>query len=465
VEGGALVRGHWAERLRHHAEAVGVPGAVLGVRAHDDTFAVAHGLLSTRTGVEVTPDSLFQLGSITKVWTSTMAMQLVDEGRCSLDSTLADVLPGVTVGAPDRAGDVALRHLMTHTSGVDGDIFTDTGRGDDCLQEYVELLGRAECAFSPGAAYSYCNSGFVLLGRVVEVLDGGTWDASLRRRLVEPLGLGRTVTLPEEALLHRSAVGHGDRAHDLAPTEQWALPRSLGPAGLVTASAADLLTFVWMHLDAGLAGSGRQVLAAESVSSMQRTTVPVPGGDGPGHTAVGLAWRRYDWGGRELIGHDGSTIGQCAYLRVDPQSRAGVVLLTNSALGDELWDPLVRELAPELFGVEVPAGVAPTPGPVPDAGSLRDRQGRYERAGRRFDVELRSGRLYLTSTPTGALAEVWGDEPEQVELHPSDATGASFVCRSDPHEPWTEVSFAALPDGRPSVVVFGRVAPRAEPAR
>ena len=78
--------------------------------------------------------------------------------------------------APRIRDQVTVAHLLTHTSAIDGDIFTDTGRGDDCLARYVGLLDRAPSAFPPGGAYSYCNSGWVLFGRMIEVLDGRWWD-------------------------------------------------------------------------------------------------------------------------------------------------------------------------------------------------------------------------------------------------------------------------------------------------
>src|ERR1700735_3985096 len=90
--------------------------------------AAAHGVLSAETGVRATADSLFQIGSISKVWTTTMIMQLIDEGRLSLDATVAEILPGVRIGREDAGEQIAIRHLLTHTSGIDGDIFTDTGR-------------------------------------------------------------------------------------------------------------------------------------------------------------------------------------------------------------------------------------------------------------------------------------------------------------------------------------------------
>src|ERR687895_340799 len=100
-----------------------------------------------------------------------------------------------------------MRHLPTHTSGIDGDVFTDAGRGDDCLEKYVDALSEVKQIHPIGATFSYCNSGFALMGRVIEKLTGLSWDDALRDRLFTPLGLKHTVTLPEEALLHRAAAG------------------------------------------------------------------------------------------------------------------------------------------------------------------------------------------------------------------------------------------------------------------
>jgi len=83
-----------------------------------------------------------------------------------------------------------------------------TGRGDDCVERYVGLLAEVPSVFAPGATYSYCNSGYVLLGRIIEVIDGQSWDESLHARLTGPLAATQTVTLPEEAILRRAAVGH-----------------------------------------------------------------------------------------------------------------------------------------------------------------------------------------------------------------------------------------------------------------
>ena len=320
----------WATRLHDLAAEEGVPGAALGVWADgQEVAAAAHGVLNADTGVRATADSLFQIGSITKVWTTTMIMQLVGEGRLSLDTTVAEVLPGVRIGREDAGEQIAIRHLLSHTSGIDGDIFTDTGRGDECVERYVGELGGAAQVFPPGAAYSYCNSGFVLLGRIIEVLDGRIWDASLHERLIGPLGLTQTVTLPEDAIRYRVATGHRERPRQDQAVSVWGLPRSVGPAGLITSSVQGVLAFARLHLDGGVTRDGTRLLSQASAEDMRRQRAEIPG-FGDSADAVGLGWRLHRWGDRRIFGHDGGTIGQTAYLRIDPEARLIVCLLTNS---------------------------------------------------------------------------------------------------------------------------------------
>jgi CubicO group peptidase (beta-lactamase class C family) len=448
---------YWSDRLAEHAKATRVQGATFALWADGEQHLAATGVLSTATGVPVTTDSVFQIGSITKPWTATMIMQLIDEGKLSLDTTVAQVLPGLRrLGVADTAGQVTIRHLLSHTSGLDGDIFTDTGRGDDCVQRYVEdLLPDAAQVFPVGAAYSYCNSGFVLLGRIIEVLDGRGWDESLRQRLIEPLGLTQTVTLPEEAILHRAAVGHRERPRDDEPVPVWGLPRSVGPAGLITASAADVVTFARTHLADGLADDGTRLLSAAAAISMRQPLVKIPGLSAD-VTEVGLSWRLSDWDGRRIYGHGGGTLGQNSYLYIDPQARVIACLLTNSSDGRELFSRLFSEAFESCGGARVPDEPGPADGVVLAESDLARHVGRYERASRRIDFDVRDGRLHCVLTTTGLLAESRESEPEELDLYPADGSGYNFVFRSFDDEPWLPVSFGALDDGTP-YCFLGRV--------
>ena len=430
-----------ASLLETAAVASGVPGAVLGVWADGQETVHATGVLSTRTGVEVTPDSVFQIGSITKTWTASMVAQLVDEGRLSYDDTVADVLPGVRVGVDDVAGRVTVRHLLTHTSGIDGDVFTDTGRGDDCVERYVSLLAAAEPITEPGAVYNYCNSGFVLLGRMIEVLDGRTWDASLRARLVEPLGLTDVCLLPEEAILRRAAVGHHEHPDTGRPFDEWMLPRSLGPAGLITTTAHDLLGYARMHLDAG-----------SPLTQLREPQVAVPNATGFSH--IGLGWRLGEWDGVQVMSHDGGTLGQTAMLRVVPERGFACCLLTNSAEGGSLEERVLPEVFASYAGLTVPDGPRPDPdAQVGDPGRL---VGRYERRAAHYVVTADDGGLSIEILPAGDLR--WTGEAETLRMLPSDDSGTRFVGRATDDLPWWPVEFGGLDDGRAYLCSGGRIA-------
>lgn len=448
---------NWTARLNELATEARVPGAALGIWADGREILAAAGELNTATRVSATADSLFQVGSITKIWTATMIMQLVDEGHLSLDTTVAEVLPGARLGAGDLGGQVTVRHLLTHTSGIDGDVFTDTGRGDECVERYVGLLADTPSVFTPGAAYSYCNSGFVVLGRIIEILDGQSWDESLRERLVGPLGITRTVTLPEEAILHRAAVGHRRCG---TPVDVWNLPRGVGPAGLITAAAGDLLAFARLHLDGGVTAEGKRLLSEASVAAMQLAGAAVPEFSAPG-SAVGLGWRLTQWGDRTIIGHDGDTIGQSAYLRIDPAAGVAACLLTNATESETLYRRVFSEVFGPLTGATIPEqprpAVARLDGSAPDLGR---HAGHYERVSRQFDVSVRDGQLRMLLTMTGNLAALTASEPEDLLLHPADSSGTRFVLRSRDDEPWVPLSFRQLGDGTPYIYLGGRVTPR-----
>ncbi len=450
--------GHWTSRLSQVAAQAGVPGATLGILAADREVTVAHGVVNAATGVRTTADTVFQIGSITKLWTTTMILQLVEEGRLTLDSAVADVLPGVRIGRPDAAADIEVRHLLTHTSGLDGDIFTDTGRGDDCVERYVDGLFDAPRTHAVGAAYSYCNAGFVVLGRIIERLDEQPWDRSLRARLIDPLGLTDTVTLPEEAILRRAAVGHRERPRQDEPVTTWQLPRSVGPAGLISASAHDLLAFARLHLDGGLTPDGTRLLTTASVQSMQESqfTIPSVGAQ----DSIGLGWRLNTWDGRRIIGHDGSTIGQLAYLRIDPKARLAICLLANSPGADSVHEALFAEAFASYAGVEMPPGPEPvSPELQPGSGRLEGHVGTYERTSRRLDVKLAGHHLQVVSTMIGDRALIGDEGPETLVLHPADSTGDNFVCRSHELDPWTSLTFGVAADGSKYLYLGGRLTP------
>lgn len=452
----AFSESHWRVRLAELAARHGVPGAVLGIGHGDGIIEVACGVLNTATGVAATTDSLFQIGSITKVWTATLIMQLVDEGTLDLDAPVAHVLPELSLGSPGLTKRVTTRHLLTHTSGIDGDVFIDTGRGDDCVERYVATLAGVAENHPLGATMSYCNAGFVLAGRVVEQLTGTTWDAALRDRLIRPLGLSHTVTLPEDAIRFRAATGHvAVPGEPSRPAAQWQLPRSCGPAGLISSTARDVLAFARLHLSGGRTADGTQVVSAASVAAMRERRVDAPDPHTYGD-AWGLGWALCSWGGHRLAGHDGGTVGQAAFVRMLPEHDLAVVLLTNGGHARGLYQDLYREIFRDLAGVAMPR----PPEPPADVVALDVSRyaGSYERAGIRLEFTERDGRLVLTTTVTGELAHLLERQPEDTVLIPVREN--LFVTRNPGDPTWTPVTFYQIADGSPYVHMGGRATPK-----
>jgi CubicO group peptidase (beta-lactamase class C family) len=447
------------QKLTELIDRHGVPGAQLTVLDGDTLIEVAAGVLSLRTGSPVTTDALFLPGSIGKLYTATLILMLVGEGQLELDAPVRKYLPDFEVGDQHARDSVTVRNLLCHTSGFDGDVFIDTGRGDDALRRYLDGIADLPQICTPGTIWSYSNSGYSVLGRLVEVVTGTSYEEALRTRLFAPLGLRHTVSFPEDAIVHPVAVGHVPSPEDrssLIVSPTWGLFRSCGPMGAsIIANAADVLRFVKLHLDGGLAGDGTRLLSAEAVADMQSRQVDLIDdsvlGDG-----WGLGWILDHWGDVTVIGHDGNSIGQNAFMRVAPEHGFGFCLQTNveSALA------MYRELAMWLFGERL--GVGPRPDPerlttvaVPDPSRYA---GTYERAGVRFEVAERAESALVASiTASHAAAEIEA-LPPMIDLPLKPVTRAdAFLLKL----PIADSDLLAVffnpdqPDGRPTYLHFG----------
>lgn len=448
---------HWQQRLSALAAAHKVPGATLGIlRLGEEPVYAHHGILNARTGIETTDDSVFQIGSMGKVWTTTAIMRLVDQGVLDLDAPVVSYVPEFSSSDPEITRTVTLRHLLNHTSGIDGDVFTDTGRGDDTLEKYVALLDGVAQNHPLGATMSYCNSGFSLAGRVIEKVTGTTWDQAMRDLVFTPLGLTHSSTLPEEAIMFRAASGHTvvdeDGPH-LAPA--WMLPRSMGPAGLINSTTADVLAFARMHLAGGLAADGTRVLSEAAVARMQEREVDMPDPYSLGD-AWGVGWILFDWDGHRLIGHDGNTIGQASFLRILPEEGLAVTLLTNGGNTHDLYVELFGEIFRELAALEVPAGLTPPEEPFTD--DFSEFEGVYDRSGVRTEIFRDDDGLRMRTTLNGPLAAML---PDPVQEHPLvPVRRGEFVMRPEGEQAWHAVVFYSLPSGERYLHHGVRAAPK-----
>ncbi|MFF3529967.1 serine hydrolase domain-containing protein [Streptomyces rubiginosohelvolus] len=453
----------WQARLDQLCAEHHVPGASVAVLVDGTVHELASGVLHSGTGVATTTDSVFQMGSIAKIYTATLVMRLAESGQVELDAPVTDVLPEFSVADPEATGMITIRQLLSHTSGLTCDFNHDSGRGDDCLAEYVEAAKDVALDCPPGSAISYSSVGYNVLGRIVEVVTGKVWDEALKDLLLTPLGLTHTMTLPEEALAFRAAMGHlGEPGQAPDPAPQWdMMPRSAGPYGRVIASAGDLARFAGMHLAGGVGQDGTRVLAEETVALMQRRAVDCPDKWTVSSDGWGLGWTLYDWNGVEGYGHDGASIGQYGYLRVVPSAGVAVALLTNGGGAREVYAALYRELLAELAGVIMPEPFAPsaTP-PVIDWTPL---VGTYRREGVVITVTERDGSGHALYEFVDGMKDL--SKPLEIDLLPVTGnafagTGVGSAFSTD----YTPVIFSTLPNGTRCVYIGMRCGPKTDPA-
>ncbi|MDQ2955864.1 MAG: beta-lactamase family protein [Actinomycetota bacterium] len=444
---------YWQGRLRALATECQVPGASFAVLVDGAIHTGATGVLNHDNGVETDTDSVFQIGSITKVYTATMVLQLVEEGLVELDAPVLRYLPELRLSTPGLVDEVTVRQLLTHTSGIDGDHFYDGGRGDDALQRFVASCASIGLTHPAGATMSYCNSGFSLLGAIIERVTSTTWDAALRSRIIEPLGLKQTVTLAEDALRFRVAYGHGVSSEGttyLAPT--WALPRSVGPAGGITATASEVVTFAAAHLVGPRLGL-QSILPEARKVEMLVPQVRIPDQSGESERHIGLAWVIQDWDGRLVYGHDGGTIGQESFLRVVPDADVVLCLLTNGGRTQQLYQRFFAELLEQLCDLVVPA--LREPPATPAAVTRADYLGVYQRLGERIEIVEVGDELRATLTVSAALSDELPTEVAEATLIP--VREGYFLARFDESDPWAGISFYTA-DGEKYLHHSGRAA-------
>ncbi|MFJ6697893.1 serine hydrolase domain-containing protein [Streptomyces sp. NPDC091272] len=447
--------GRWQARLDELCAAHHVPAASLAVLVDGTVHQLATGVLHRGTGVGATTDSVFQLGSVAKLYTATLVMQLADSGELDIDAPVVSVLPEFDTADPEATKRITTRQLLSHTSGLTCDFTHDSGRGDDCLARYVEASAGVALDCPPGTAVSYSSVGYNVLGRIVEVLTGQSWDEALRSRLLVPLGATHTMTLPEEALAFRAAMGHLGEPGELPdPAPAWdMMPRSAGPYGRVIASASDVVRLARMHLDGGVAQDGTRILSAGAVAAMQRRETDVPDKWTVSSDGWGLGWTLYDWQGTPGYGHDGASIGQYAYLRVVPSAGVAVALLTNGGSARLVYTALMRELLAELADVTMPEPFGPPARPV--AVDWAPLVGVYRRAG----VVLTVTEGHLRYEFVDGMADF--SPPLSVDLLPvTDTVFAGTGAGASFSEDYMPVVFATLLDGTACVYVGMRAAPK-----
>jgi CubicO group peptidase (beta-lactamase class C family) len=324
----------------------GVPGVSVGLLKNGETETASYGVASIATNQPVTPETLFQIGSISKVFTTTLVMTFVDDGTLDLDTPIVTWLPDLPLTDGDARESITLRHLVTHMGGFYGDRFDDQGIGDDALAKAVAAFYDLPQQTRPGELWTYCNAGFDLAGRVMEVVSGKRFEDLMRERVFNPLGLQSTTYFAAEAIRHPVSVGHDGDPGELRISDPWPIPRRSNPAGGISSTAPELLRFAQMHLNDGEL-DGVRVISAESARAMRAKEADA----GPFQT-WGLGWERVDFGSEVGVRHGGATNGFTAGLLVLPERKVALAILTNHDMGGAAHSAITQAAVRRWFGLE-----------------------------------------------------------------------------------------------------------------
>ncbi|WP_374772784.1 beta-lactamase family protein [Streptomyces sp. NBC_01310] len=347
AEAAEAVRGSLWSQVKAIKETgnVAVVAEATGPRGH--RFASA-GKADADTGTPAMSYDAFRIGSATKTFTATVVLQLVGEGRMSLDDTVEHWLPGVVSGNGNDGSKITIRQLLQHTSGIfnyTADLPELASTEDFQAGRYttytpaqlVAIATRHAPDFAPGTGWNYSNTNYILAGMVIDRVTGHTWQDEVTRRIIRPLGLHRTSTpgtnpsIPGPHLHGYSNFGSGPTIDITAFN-----PSAAGAAGEIISTTTDLTTFYTALM------RGR-LLAPAQLAQMQ-ATVPAPILPGARY-GLGLMWVPLSCGGG-YFGHAGDVPGYSTRDGVTPDGRrAAVVERTgNGGPGSEqAMDTLIDE--------------------------------------------------------------------------------------------------------------------------
>ena len=359
-----------------------VPGIAVGIWNDGQEELGGWGKTSVDHPLDVDPDTLFQIASITKTMTATVIMRLVEQGKLDLAAAVRTYIPTFKLKDEDAASRATVKHLVTHTGGWLGDSFRDFGNGDDALAKYVESMVELEQLTPIGEIWHYSNSSFTVLGRLIEVATGKTYEAATRELLFKPLGMDHSVFNAAEAIVHRTSVGHQVRDEVPKVVTPWAFPRATTPVGGVVSTVRDLMTYARFHLGDGRASDGTRLLPRATLDLMR-----TPHAKADLDTSIGIAWRLRDGQGLRLQYHGGVAIGQQGVLMLAPDRNAAIAVQTNSVRGGLLHTEVTKWWQKEYLGFEAPAPVY-----------IELATARYAQLAGRYRAELSDGELEISDT-------------------------------------------------------------------
>ncbi len=383
------------EHIQKDMRRLHVPGVAVGVWHKGREYSAGFGVTSLENPLPITPDTLFQVGSISKTFTGTVLMKLVEQGLVDLDAPVRKYIKDLKLRNKNVAQKVTLRHLLTHTGGWVGDYFNDFGNGDDALGKMVKSIAALEQVTPLGEFWSYNNAGFNIAARTIEVVTKKPYEQAVQETLLDPLGLKMTYFFPSDILItHRFVVGHSRDGQKVKVARPWAIGRAGNGVGGVVSTVRDLLKYARFQMGDGKSENGKRVIRQRSLKAMR-----IPQVDSGGRGQMCITWFMRQADGLQIFSHGGATHGQQAGFYYIPEKDFALAILANSDDGGIITDNALKWALKIYFNASIPK-----PKPVKrTASDLKEYAGRYELPLSAFDLRVKQGYLVLHELPRGGF--------------------------------------------------------------
>lgn len=338
----------------------GIPGlAVAVVRDDQIVYARGFGVRHVEGDDPVDEHTIFAVGSTSKAFTAAAIAMLVDEGKVSWDDLVIDHLPDFRLSDPYITRDLRVRDLMSHNSGLlRGDrLWYASGRS---RKETLSQVRHQPITFPLRSTFQYNNTTWIAAGEVIEARSGATWDDFVARRIFEPLGMTRSVTL----IGPLAEMDNVAQPHLLDPDgELRAVPYrnidNAGPAGSINSSAAQMAQWVRLHLGTAGEHAGTRLVSEEALLETRTPQIVIrkaepwasiwPESD---FLTYGLGWFLTDYRDVKMVSHGGNIDGMTAFVAMIPERDYGFVLLTNLNGANAFSSALAHRLVDRMEGGE-----------------------------------------------------------------------------------------------------------------
>jgi CubicO group peptidase (beta-lactamase class C family) len=336
----------WIEQHIAHRDVPGLSIAV--IYDQEIVWSKGYGYRDLEEKTPTTPSTVYRIGSITKLFTSTAILQLRDQGKLRLDDPVSRYLPWFRVRNtfPD-APEITIRHLLTHTAGLsrEADFPYWTDHVFPTRGELAEAVPLQDAINPPETTYHYSNLGMSLLGEIVTEVSGQPWANYVQEKILQPLGMSSSSTAPGEELQRRLTTSYMVRASDgTRKLFDYYESGAIAPAASIVSTVEDLSLFASLQFRGGPAGDD-QILMGSTLREMQRVHWVYP--SFTGGRGLGFSVSRRD--GKNFVGHGGSIGGNVSNLLLVPSEKIAVIVAINADDGSPYT------VAKQAYSVVAPA--------------------------------------------------------------------------------------------------------------